>query len=176
MNTKHHVILSLILLSLAACEKAPSQQASAPAISAALPSSIFLTSAPADAKNVEEVKGTAKPGDTIAIKGRIGGSENPFVEGRAVFTLVGPGIPACSDAGDDHCKTPWDYCCETPEDIAAHAATVQIVDDKGALLRASVKGEHGMKELADLIVVGKVAQADDKLLIVNATGIYIAKQ
>lgn len=141
-----------------------------------MPSGFFLASAPADAKTVEEVRTGAKAGETVAIKGRVGGSESPFVAGRAVFTLVGPGIPACADAGDDHCQTPWDYCCETPEDIAAHSATIQVVNDTGALLRANLKGDHGLKELDELIVVGKIAQADEKALIVHATGIYIASK
>ena len=168
---------SLFLLS--ACEKRPTApRADAPAKSvAALPAGFFLASAPANVKTVEQIKASAKTGDTIAIQGRVGGGgENPFVDGRAVFTIVGPGIPACADNPDDHCKTPWDYCCETPEDVVAHSATIQIVDEKGALLRTSLKGQNGIKELSDLIVVGRVAQTDDKVLVVHATGVYIAKQ
>lgn len=178
-NLRHAVlILAASLIPLSACEerpKTPPANGLAKPV-AALPAGFFLASAPADAKTVEQIKGTAKPGDSVTIQGRIGGSESPFVEGRAVFTIIGPGIPACSDNPDDHCKIPWDYCCETPEDIASHSATIQIVDDKGALLRTSLKGQSGIKELSDLIVVGKVAQAEDKVLVVHATGVYVAKQ
>lgn len=171
-------LLTSIFVTLAACDSKPaaSPADAAAKSAAALPANLFLAAEPADAKSVEQIKGTAKAGDTVAIQGRIGGGEVPFVDGRAVFTIVGRGIPACADNPDDHCKTPWDYCCETAEDIAIHSATIQVVDDKGALLRTQLKGEHGMKELSDLIVVGKVAQADDKVLVVHATGIYIAKQ
>jgi hypothetical protein len=89
---------------------------------------------------------------------------------------MGPGIKACSDNPDDHCKVPWDYCCESAEDIATHAATVQVVDAAGAPLKVDVKGQNGIKELSDVIVVGKVAQAEGKVLVVNATGMYVAKK
>jgi len=141
----------------------------------ALPADLFLKDGPKDAKMVEDVKKTAKKGDTVAIRGRIGGSEDPFVAGRAVFTLVGPGIHACSDIEGDHCRTPWDYCCESKEDIAAHSAVIQVLDAAGAPLRANVKGNAGIKELSEVIVVGKVSQADGKSFIVNATGIHIVK-
>ncbi|MBL8746681.1 MAG: hypothetical protein JNK58_10045 [Phycisphaerae bacterium] len=171
-------VLGAGVLTLPACEKKPATSSSdtPPKPTAALPANLFLASDPGGAKPVEQVRGNVKPGDTITIQGRVGGSMLPFVEGRAVVTIVGPDIMACADHGDDHCKTPWDYCCETAEDIAQHSATIQVVDDKGALLRASLKGEHGLKELSDIIVVGKVAPAQGEVLVVNATGIYIAKK
>jgi len=150
---------------------APSSSASA----AALPANILLTAEPADAKTVEELKGQVGVGDTVAIRGRVGGSREPFVAGRAVFTIVGPGLKACSETPGDNCSTPWDYCCEPPKDIAAHLATVQVVDAAGATVKADVKGHGGIKELSDVIIVGKVAEADATSLVVSATGIYVAK-
>jgi hypothetical protein len=157
---------------LVGCERRASTASSGnPA--GALPGGLFLASTPAGAKPVEEIKGAAKAGDTVAIRGRIGGSEEPFVEGRAVFTVMGPGLPYCS-AGSPmpDCKTPWDYCCENPGDIAEHMATVQVVDAAGAPLRRGLRGQNGLKELSEVIVVGKVSQAEGKVLVVNATGIY----
>ncbi|MEX2219919.1 MAG: hypothetical protein WD749_14300 [Phycisphaerales bacterium] len=141
---------------------------------AALPATLFLTSAPADAKTVEEVKAASvKPGDTVTVRGRIGGDVKPFVEDRAVFTIVGPGIPSCSDNKGDMCKTPWDYCCETKEDIAEHMATVQVVDASGkAALRVGFEGLNGLKGLSEVIVVGTVAEVSGPVLVVNATGIH----
>jgi hypothetical protein len=163
------------LLALAGCEKSPSPPArpAAAGSAAALPPNLFLTSAPADAKPLEEAKQAAKPGDPITLRGRIGGSESPFVDGRAVFTIVGPGLKACADNPEDTCKTPWDYCCENAKDIAAHSATVQIVDAAGQPLKLSLKGQHDLKELAECTIVGKVAQADGPVLVVNAAGIYV---
>jgi hypothetical protein len=165
------------VLSLCACDSkpaAPATRAAGPAPS--LPASFFLASAPADAKPLEDAKKAAKPGDPITLRGRIGGSEEPFVENRAVFTLMGPGLPTCADNPEDKCKIPWDWCCESPEDIAAHAATIQVVDASGQPLKLSMKGQHNLKELSECTVVGTVAHAEGSTLIVNATGIYVASK
>lgn len=166
------------LLALAGCDSKPQAQAPPRPTSASpapsLPAALFLTSVPTDAKPVEDAKKAAHAGDAITLTGRIGGSDDPFVESRAVFTIMGPGIPACSDNPEDKCKTPWDYCCETPETIQAHQATIQVVDASGAPLKVSLKGEHGLKELSTCTIVGKVVQAEGPVLVVNATGIYIA--
>ena len=142
---------------------------------ATLPKDLFLKDEPKDAKPVEDVKKNAKAGDTVVMRGRVGGSKEPFVGGRAVFTLIGPGLRACSDNPDDKCKVPWDYCCETRKAIVEHSATVQIVESDGSPIKIGVKGQGGVKELSDLIVVGSVLQADGKTMIVSASGVYVVK-
>ncbi|HWL92098.1 MAG TPA: hypothetical protein VNT79_01065 [Phycisphaerae bacterium] len=140
-----------------------------------LPVGLFATVEPANAKSVEEVKSHAKVGDAVVLRGRIGGSVSPFVEGRALFTLVGNGLKACSDNPEDTCATPWDYCCETADEIAKHSATIQIVDLAGAPLKADLRGQHGIKELSEVVVVGKVVQAGERATIISATSIFAAK-
>jgi len=171
------------MIAAAGCEKKPapaptkttSTGTTAPTTGASLiPAGFFLTAAPEGAKPVEEVKAaTPKVGDTVAISGRVGGSRNPFVDGRAVFTLMGPKLKACSDIEGEGCKYPWDYCCEKPADIAASAATIQVVDATGAPLRTNLKGEHGIQELSKITVVGKVAQIDGPNIVINATGMHV---
>jgi hypothetical protein len=152
------------------------EQAASSSPKAALPPEFFAAQEPAGAKTVEEVKKSAKAGDTVTIRGKVGGSLEPFVEGRAVFTLMGPGLKPCGHGSPmPDCKTPWDYCCDLPEDIAAHSATIQFVDEKGAPLRALVKGQRDVKELSEIVVVGQVKQVDKKLLLVNATKMFVAK-
>jgi hypothetical protein len=138
-----------------------------------LPAGLFLAAAPEKAQFVADVKKEAKTGEVVQVRGKIGGSVHPFVGGRAVFTIVGNGIPDCSEKDDDHCKTPWDYCCETRKDIAAQSATIQVVDAAGKPIRLDLKGVQGLKELSDVTVVGKAVVADGKSLVVQATGLYI---
>lgn len=140
-----------------------------------LPDGFFLEKQPDAVRYVEEVKSSAKPGDKVVIRGRIGGNVTPFVDGRAVFTIVGNGIQACSDKKEKCCETPWDYCCDTPDTIARHSATIQVADDKGLPLRVGMKGQHGLKELSDVIVVGTIKEAGEKILIVSATGLFVVK-
>lgn len=165
---------------LQGCEKQqpPANHNDSPApnqASAGLPAGLFVTAPPANAKTVEEMKATAKTGDSVVVRGRVGGSKDPFVDGRAVFTLVGSGLKACSDNADDKCSTPWDYCCDTAADIAKHSVTIQVVDGAGAPIKASIKGQNSIKELSELVVVGKVSQASEKVMIVAATSIHNAK-
>lgn len=138
-----------------------------------IPFGFVLDKSPDNVKNVTDAKDTAKPGDEIAVRGRVGGSARPFVDRRAVFTLVGRGPHACSDHDDDHCKTPWDFCCTPRDELRAHSATIQIVDEKGAPIRTDIKGRRGIKELSDLTIVGTVVSTDGGSLIIKASGIYL---
>jgi hypothetical protein len=183
MNTNIITMITIFaagLLAASGCERTPAASASrsatptAPAAMPALPAGLFLTSAPAGTKMVEDAKKDAHAGDPITIRGRIGGSESPFVEDRAMFTLMGPGLPACSDNPDDKCSTPWDYCCENASAIAEHQATIQIVGAGGQPLHLTLKGQNNLRELSDCTIVGTVAQVDGPLLIVNAKNIYVA--
>ncbi|HRP62305.1 MAG TPA: hypothetical protein PK400_03335 [Phycisphaerales bacterium] len=138
-----------------------------------IPFEFILDEAPADVLNVIDAKKTSRQGDSIAIRGRVGGSARPFVDGRAVFTIVGHGPHACSDHDDDHCKTPWDYCCTSRDELRAHSATIQVVDENGTPIRTDIKGRRGIKELSDITIVGTVVSTDGGALIVKTSGIYL---
>ncbi|HEX2839386.1 MAG TPA: hypothetical protein VHN77_14815 [Phycisphaerales bacterium] len=142
-----------------------------------LPSGFFVEQAPENAKDVSEARkeGSLKTGDEVVLRGRIGGSKEPFVAGRAVFTLMGRGLKACNENPDDTCSAPWDYCCETKEDILSHSVTVQVVDAKGQILRTAMKGRRGLKELSEIVVIGKVTSADGKAVVVNASSISVVR-
>ena len=141
-----------------------------------MPETVFATKVPEKVLDVSEARKQSpaiKVGDEVVLRGRIGGSKEPFVPGRAVITLVGRALKACSDHADDKCPVPWDYCCETQADITANSATIQVVDAKGQVLRTDLKGRRGIKELSELVVTGKVTVADAKALVINATSIVV---
>jgi len=73
-------------------------------------SKYLLVSEPDDEMGVIKVRKEAKDKDTVVIVGRIGGNENPWVEGRAAFSIVDPSIKSCTECGSDDCQKPWDYC------------------------------------------------------------------
>jgi hypothetical protein len=143
---------------------------------AALPSGLFLVSAPGDAVAVKDVKAGLKPGDKVALVGRIGGSKEPFVDGRAMFTLVDGRVKACGeDDPDDQCPAPWDFCCEDKKDLRLNSATIRVLGPDGQPIKTGLKDVQGLKPLAKVTVVGTVAQAEAESFVVNATGMFVAK-
>src|SRR3712207_479211 len=53
-----------------------------------LPAGLVLAESPSGAKDVADVRKTAKDGDTVVVRGRVGGREHPFTEGRATLVLM----------------------------------------------------------------------------------------
>jgi hypothetical protein len=163
---------------LASCGKkeasvtAPTDQAPSTALSA------VLAAAPTgEPKSIHLIRTTAKPGDEITISGKIMGSEKPFVEGRAAFILGDPEVlTPCNENPGDGCTTPWDACCDSPEDKKRGTATIQIVGADGRVLKESVEGVGGLENLATVTVTGKVAEGSSAdLLVVSAEGIRVAR-
>lgn len=172
------VLTAVFALAPTACEREKPSTSSAPApavnAAAALPSGLFLSSAPSDAKDVKDAKPTLKAGDRVVLVGRIGGSEEPFLAERAIFTLVDRCLKACKEGNpEDKCATPWDYCCESRKDITANSATVQVVGADGQPLKAALNGVNGLKPLATVTVVGTIARAEAESVVISASGFYV---
>ncbi len=177
------VLASITALLLLA--SAPAPAAAAPVASAmadeAIPASVFVTEKPKDAKELKDVKASAqkgdiKKGDTVTVQGRIGGRTAPFVPGRAIFILADGRLVACSERSGDKCKTPWDFCCETPDSLKANTATVQIVGADGKPLKVTAEKSGGLATLSRLVVVGTVAEiSKEGAFVINATKIYVEK-
>ena len=136
----------------------------------------FVDEEPAGAIDVSQARAaeTLKIGESVSLRGRIGGSKDPFVAGRAVLTLMGRGLKPCNENPGDLCKVPWDYCCETQDSIVANSVTVQVVDEKGRPLRTDLKGRRGMKELTELVVLGTVASTKGGAVVVTAKQMHVA--
>ncbi len=134
----------------------------------------MLLSRPDNVVDVAAAKGSAKVGDSIALRGKIGGRPSPMSEGVATFVMMDPAIPSCADNAEDGCPTPWDYCCETPESIMNNSATVQVVGADGTALKTDLK-KAGLAPLDEVIVVGTVAEKSaEGVLVVKATGVFKA--
>ena len=133
---------------------------------------LFLTEAPEGAKSVVELKASAKEGDEVVMHVIVGGNMNPMVEGRMAMNVIDADLANACVGEDDHCSTPWDYCCTPGEDKTANMATVQVVDADGRPLSAGWGAEVG--PLAVLTIKGVVGpRASAESLVVNATGIYV---
>jgi hypothetical protein len=135
-------------------------------------SEYLLTEEPAGAEGVIAVRNAAVDGDDVVIVGRIGGSANPWIDGRAAFSIVDGSLKACSDIEGDHCSQPWDYCCETPQ-LPEAMALIKVVDKDGQLVKSAAKNLLNVQELSTVVVQGKAQRDDDGNLIVLASGLFI---
>lgn len=127
---------------------------------------------------IPEARKTLKPGDEVLLQGRVMGVRNPFVNGRAVFVLGdNETITPCTEMGEeDHCRTPWDACCDLVEVRASGTASIQVLDEDGKVLTHGLKGVNGLRELSRVTVKGVVApMASAEAFVVNAKALYVAE-
>ena len=110
----------------------------------------------------------------MVVLGRIGGSKTPFT-GRAAFTIVDHSLVPYNERADDACPTPWDYCCDAPDELARATILVKFVDDAGKTLAQDAKDLLGLKELQTVIIRGRIRQGGDNSISVVAGGLFIKK-
>lgn len=167
-----------LLLTGAGCDsrQKPTAHSTGSQSTTTMPADLILTQAPEGAVDVVAAKQSAQPGDLVVVRGKIGGRKDPFVEGRAIFQLVDASLPTCADNPGDGCPTPWDYCCEPKDQVAAKSTTVQVTGTDGKPLALNLNASGGFKPMATVIVRGKVAaRPNESTMIVNADGIYVVK-
>ncbi|MCI0652036.1 MAG: hypothetical protein L0Z55_09145 [Planctomycetes bacterium] len=167
-------VLAVGIAVAAGCDR-PAEVAtnSLPNKETALPAHLFAVERPAAAVSLAEAKATCKAGDKVSFEARIGGRKDPFVEGRAIMLVADSKLKSCASMAEDHCPTPWDYCCESAEGLRANTATVRVVDGESQVLRASLKDAGGIAPLRTVIVTGTVAENSPAAFIVDATSMYL---
>ncbi|MBI84373.1 MAG: hypothetical protein CMJ81_14345 [Planctomycetaceae bacterium] len=151
------------------------EQADATSASTVDGSKFLLTVDPGVANTVIEAREKSSDGDNVLIVGRIGGSQNPWIDGRAAFSIVDGSLKACSDIEGDNCPTPWDYCCETSK-LPTATALVKVVDGSGDLVKTDARELLQIKELSTVIVQGKAKRDDAGNMTVLANMVYVKKK
>jgi hypothetical protein len=165
---KLQVLATFALVAFASCRQ---EQASAARTGGPLESYLVATK-PAGAKPVLAVRAEAKPGDEVVVEGRA----KDFVDGRALMTIVDPSKSACDEAGPmDECPTPWDYCCDPPEEITAATAMVELRDASG-IVKDGLKGFHGLDHMDTVVASGTLETDAAGNVTVVAKQIYVAKR
>lgn len=108
-----------------------------------------------DALGAATVRADSTEGGDVVVTGRV----RDFVEGHAAIRLIDLKLKSCRERPGDNCPTPWDYCCDTPDDRRDSTITVEI-HENGRPVRAGLKGFNGLDYLDKLVVRGKVARDD----------------
>lgn len=138
-------------------------------------SKYLLAAEPEGATDVIKLREEAQDQDDVVIVGRIGGSGNPWIDGRAAFWIVDVSLKACSDIPGDNCAKPWDYCCETST-LPKATALVKVIDQNGEIVKAEAKDLLNVQELSTVVVQGKAQRDDAGNLTVLASGVYVKKK
>jgi len=134
-----------------------------------LPAGLFVTAAPAAAVEVTAARAAPQPGAAVTIAGVVGGRPKPFVDGRAIFTIMDRSL-ICTTG----CGTGWSGCSLPPEQLRGGVATVQVADAEGKPLAAALEGAGGLVPGAIVVISGTVAAgSSDKALIVTASAIHL---
>jgi hypothetical protein len=159
------------------CSKAPEKSGTATAPTAAAKPSpegekLILPADVTESQTVIAARESVKDGDEVAVVGRIGGSVDPWIKGRAAFTIVDPTLMSCSDNPGDGCPTPWDYCCDTDR-LPKATAMVKFVDAEGKSVETDARELLGVKELQTVVVKGKAQRDEAGNLTVLASGLFV---
>ena len=166
----------LALLTAGCSQESPTAEPLTLVTTAAVDGSNFmLDEEPDGATDVIRVREEANDGDEVVLVGRIGGSVNPWVDGRAAFSIVDGSLRACSDIPGDDCTEPWDYCCETDR-LPSSTALIKIVDDRGELVKTDARQLLDVKELSTVVIKGSAQRDDAGNLTILASGVYLKKK
>jgi len=141
-------------------------------LSTDLPAGMLLDTAPDGVQTIFDLKASAKEGDEVVVRVVVGGDMNPMVEGRAAMKIIDASLANPCTGDDDHCQTPWDYCCTPQEEITANLASLQILDADGRVMVVDLS--KTLAPMTTLVIRGSVGpRPAPAALVINATGIYI---
>jgi hypothetical protein len=135
-------------------------------------SKYVLRDEPDGAIGVIEARESAKHGEPIVVVGRIGGSTNPWIEGRAAFMLLDASMMLVANGTESaEGEICMDECCAAER--GASTTLVKVVDDNGRVLAADARKLFGVTENAMIVVRGKANKDESGNFVVLADGIHI---
>lgn len=134
----------------------------------------LLTEEPDGAVGVIEARESAKDGDPVVIVGRIGGSDNPWIEGRAAFMLLDASkvmVAIGEDTGEE--EICMDDCCAAER--AGCTTLVKVVDADGKLVAADSRQLLGLTSEDMVVVRGKAKKDESDNFTVLADAVFIRR-
>lgn len=133
-----------------------------------------LADEPDGAIGVIAARGSAKDGELIVMVGRVGGAGNPWIDGRAAFTMLDASKSVVAQGkeanGNEICMGD---CCASER--AACTALVTVVDDNGSVLPVDSRELLRIAENDMILVRGKVKRDEADNFTVLADGVYIRR-
>lgn len=133
-----------------------------------------LAEEPDGAVGVIAARESAEDGAPIILVGRVGGSANPWIDGRAAFTLLDASMSVVDegkDSGEGELCT--GDCCALERQSCT--TLVKVVDSQGKLVPVDSRELLGLKE-SDMVVVKGTAQKDKTgNFVMLASGVFIRR-
>ncbi len=168
--------LSVAVVGFTGCSSSSTDEAAATAVPAASldGSKYLLAEEPDGAMGVIAARESAKDGDPVVIVGRIGGSDNPWIEGRAAFMLLDASklmVAIGEDLGEE--EICMDDCCAAER--ADCTTLVKVVDADGKLVAADSRQLLGLTSDDMVVVRGKAKKDDSDNFTVLADAVYIRR-
>ena len=115
-------------------------------------------------------------GAKVTVQARVGGRLNPFITDMAAMIVADTTqITACDAMADDHCATPWDFCCEPDELVAQNTALVQVVGDNGAPVSEMLSGLYDIRPGSFVTIQGTLQQSEPSTII-TAHAIHVVNK
>lgn len=137
-------------------------------------SKFLLAEEPDDAVGVIEARELAKDGQSVVVVGRIGGAANPWVEGRAAFTMIDASKLIVADGAESgEGEICMDDCCA--EERAGCTTLVKVVDADGKLVSADARKLLGVSDSDMIVVTGRVSKDDTGNFAILASGVHIRR-
>lgn len=159
--------LAAILFLSTGCAQSPT----ATAIPSADATQFQLTTEPAGASEVLDVKDNAKDGQPIVVVGRLGGGLKPWVDGRAAFLIVDTRIlPSCEEEGV--CKSD---CPDCAKEMIAASTMVKFMGQDGKVMPIDARTLLGVKEEETVVVQGVANRDKTGNVSISAQGIFVRR-
>lgn len=137
-------------------------------------SKYVLADQPDGAIGVIAARKSANDGEPIVVVGRIGGSTNPWIEGRAAFMLLDASMLLVANGTENtEGEVCLDDCCAS--ELAESTTLVKVVDTDGKVLAADARQLLGVAANDMVVVRGKANKDDGGNFVVVADGIHVRR-
>ena len=136
-------------------------------------SQYLLADEPEGAVGVIIAREDAKDGDDIVLVARVGGRKNPWIEGRAAFTVIDAAMSLVADGEESgEGEVCMDDCCAS---LRAECTTlVKFLDENGRPLQLDARELLRIKENDMVVVRGNVQRnVDDGTFAIVGNGLYV---
>lgn len=168
-------ILFASLTMIAGCGSASSEASVAASTPVSFDGSMYvLAEEPDGAVGVIAARESAKDGEPIVVVGRIGGAANPWIEGRAAFTLLDASksvVAEGTDSGGGEICT--GDCCAIER--AACTMLVKVVDEAGRVLPVDSRQLFGVAANDMVVVRGNASKDDSGNVVLLANGVHVRR-